>query len=116
VRAAPVLLLACTACAAAGSSNRGPAPSPPPSPGAIANVGFDRAMRMGSDYVVASTGVTPTVQKAQTLPSGNLELTFDMGPGVPEPVRVVVDPNQGKVQTLPPVEQVSGVTSPAAPR
>jgi hypothetical protein len=71
-------------------------------------------VKAGSDYVVASTGVTnPTVYRRQALPSGMLELTFDLGPGVPEPVRVVVDPNQGRVQSLEPVQQVPVVTDKA---
>jgi len=42
-----------------------------------------------------------------------VELTFDLGPGVPEPMQVVVDPNQGKVQNLEPVQQVPVVTDKA---
>lgn len=106
-----VLLLA--GCAAAGRSDRPPNPGPPPSPGAIATLGFPSAVRAGSDYVVAHTGVSnPTVARSQTLPSGNLQLDFDLGPGVPEPMRVELDPS-GKVQPLEPVQEIPGITSPA---
>jgi hypothetical protein len=108
-----VLLLA--GCAAAGRSDRPPNPGPPPSPGAIAVLGFPAAVRAGSDYVVANTGVDrPTLSSSQTLPSGNLQLDFDLGPGVPEPMRVTVDPNSGRVQPLEPVQEIPGVTSPAS--
>jgi len=109
-----IALFVCAGCAAAGRSDRPPAPGPAPSPGAISTLGWPGAVRAGSDYVVASTGVTnPTVTKTQTLPSGMLELTFDLGPGVPEPMQVVVDPNKGKVQNLEPVQQVPVVTDKA---
>ena len=114
LRTTGIAVLLCAGCAGAGRSNRPPAPGPAPSPGAIAILGFPGAVRAGSDYVVASTGVAnPTVTKSQTLPSGMLELTFDLGPGVPEPMQVVVDPNQGKVQNLEPVQQVPVVTDKA---
>jgi len=105
-----VLLVA--GCAAAGRSDRPPTPGPAPSPGAIATLGFPSAVRAGSDYVVANTGVSnPTLTGSQTLPSGHLQLDFDLGPGVPEPMRVTVDPN-GKVQPLEPVQQIPGITTP----
>jgi hypothetical protein len=76
-------------------------------------VGFDQAVKLGSDYVYANTGVsTVSVASSQTLPGGMLELTFDMGPGIPEPVRVVVDPNKGRVNP-PEVEPIPGVVEPA---
>jgi hypothetical protein len=110
-----ILLVA--GCATSGSGDRPPAAAPAPSPAAISNVGFDRALKAGSDYVVASTGVDhPTLQQSQTLPSGLLQLTFDLGPGVPEPVRVTVDPERGKVQSLEPVVQVPGLLVPAKTR
>jgi len=109
------VLLLNAACAAAGRSDRPPNPGPPPSPGAISALGFQGAVRAGSDYVVANTGVNnPTVSRSQTLPSGMLQLDYDLGPGVPEPMRVTVDPNSGRVQPLPPVQEIPGVTSPAA--
>jgi hypothetical protein len=109
-----IAFLLCAGCAASGRNDRPPAPGPAPSPGAIHALGYEGAVKAGSDYVVASTGVTSaTVNKTQTLPSGMLELTFDLGPGVPEPMRVVVDPNQGKVQSLEPVQQVPVVTDKA---
>jgi hypothetical protein len=111
-----VLLLA-AACASAGRSDRPPNIEPAPSSGAISNLGFDGAVKAGSDYVVASTGVDrATLNKSQTLPSGMLQLDFDLGPDMPEPVRVTVDPNQGKVQSLEPVQQIPGITSPAKTR
>jgi len=117
VLAGIVLLALGAGCAVSGRSERPPAPEPAPSPGAIANLGFDGAVKAGSDYVVASTGVDYAIlNKTQTLPSGMLMLTFDLGPGVPEPVRVTVDPNQGRVISLEPVEQIPGITSPAKPR
>ncbi|HZW88355.1 MAG TPA: hypothetical protein VFF12_04690 [Myxococcaceae bacterium] len=102
------------ACAAAGRSDRPPNAAPAPSSAAISNLGFDGAVKAGSDYVAASTTVPhPTLTKSETLPSGMLQLDFDLGPDVPEPMRVTVDPNQGKVQSLPPVQEIPGVTSPA---
>ena len=107
-------LLLFAACAAAGSSDRPPNAAPAPSSAAISNLGFDGAVKAGSDYVVASTGVDhATLNKSQTLPSGMLQLDYDLGPDVPEPVRVTVDPNQGKVQSLEPVLQIPGLTHPA---
>ena len=106
------VLLLVAGCAAAGRSDRPPNPGPPPSPGAIATLGFPAAVRAGSDYVVVHTGVNdPTVARSQTLPSGNLQLDFDLGPGVPEPMRVTVDPS-GNVQPLEPVQEIPGITSP----
>jgi hypothetical protein len=109
-----VVLLLAAGCAAAGHSDRPPNAAPPPSSAAISNLGFDGAVKAGSDYVVASTGVDhPTVSKTQTLPSGMLQLEFDLGPGVPEPMRVMVDPDKGRVQSLEPVQEIPVVTSPA---
>ena len=109
------VLLLTAACAAAGRSDRPPNPGPPPSPGAISNLGFQGAVRAGSDYVVASTTVPhPTLTRSETLPSGMLQLDFDLGPDVPEPVRVTVDPDQGKVQSLEPVQGIPGVLTPAS--
>lgn len=111
------LFLLGAGCAAAGGTDRQPAPGPAPSPAAITNLGFDGALKAGSDYVVANTGVTNAqVHQAQTLPSGMLELTFDLGPGVPEPMRVVVDPEQGKVQPIEAVPQIRGITNPTKSR
>ena len=107
------VLLLVAGCAAAGRSDRPPNPGPAPSPGAIATLGFPGAVRAGSDYVVASTGVRPTLARSETLPSGMLQLDFDLGPGVPDPMRVTVDPNGGKVQSLEPVQEIPGITSPA---
>jgi len=81
----------------------------------INTLGFASAVRAGSDYVVANTGVDrPTLARTETLPSGMLQLDFDLGPGVPDPMRVTVDPNQGKVQGLEPVQEIPGITSPAS--
>lgn len=110
-----VLLL--VAGCASGRSDRPPNVAPAPSPGAISNLGFDGAVKAGSDYVVASTGVDrATLNRSQTLPSGMLQLDFDLGPDIPEAVRVTVDPSQGKVQSLEPVQQIPGITSPAKTR
>ena len=109
------VLLLTAACAAAGRSDRPPNPGPPPSPGAISTLGFQGAVRAGSDYVVASTTVPhPTLTRSETLPSGMLQLDFDLGPDGPEPVRVTVDPDQGKVQSLEPVQGIPGVLTPAS--
>src|SRR5262245_8645318 len=98
VRGAAGLALAWLGCAASGASTRPPEVAPAPSAAAVSNVGFDRAVKLGSDYVYANTGVsTVAVASSQSLPGGMVELTFDMGPGVPEPMRVVVDQSQGKV-------------------
>lgn len=108
------VLLLNAACAAAGRSDRPPNPGPAPSPGAIGTLGFPGAVRAGSDYVVASTGVErPTLARSETLPSGMLQLDFDLGPGVPDPMRVTVDPNGGRVQSLEPVQEIPGITGPA---
>ena len=108
------VLLLCGGCAASGRSDRPPNPGPAPSPGAITALGFQGAVRAGSDYVVASTTVPhPTLTRSETLPSGMLQLDYDLGPGVPEPMRVTVDPNSGRVQPLEPVQEIPGVTSPA---
>ena len=108
------VLLLWAACAAAGGSDRPPNAAPAPSSAAISNLGFDGAVKAGSDYVAASTGVDhATLNKSQTLPSGMLQLDYDLGPDVPEPVRVTVDPGKGKVQSLEPVLQIPGLTHPA---
>ena len=102
------------ACAAAGRGDRPPNAAPAPSSAAISNLGFDGAVKAGSDYVAASTTVDhPKLTRSEALPSGMLQLDFDLGPDVPEPVRVTVDPNQGKVQSMEPVQQIPGITSPA---
>jgi len=108
------VLLLNAACAAAGRSDRPPNPGPAPSPGAIATLGFPGAVRAGSDYVVANTGVDrPTLARSETLPSGMLQLDFDLGPGVPDPMRVTVYPSGGKVQSLEPWQEIPGITGPA---
>jgi hypothetical protein len=104
------LLLVGAGCAAAGKSDRPPNVAPAPSSAAISNVGFDQAVKLGSDYVYANTGVSnATVTQSQTLPGGMLELTFDLGPGVPEPAKVVVDQNAGKVNSANLPQPVPGV-------
>jgi hypothetical protein len=96
-------------CAASGAGTRPPTVAPAPSAAAVSNVGFDQAVKLGSDYVYTSTGVsTVAVASSQSLPGGMLELTFDLGPGVPEPMRVVVDQNKGKVNT-PDIQPIPGV-------
>ena len=106
-------LLMWTACAPAGHGNRPPAPAPPPSPGMIATLGFDQAVRMGSDYVKQSSGVgEATLIASQELPAGMLQLTFDLGPGK-FPVRVMVDRVAGQVTSMETVQPVPGVTQPA---
>jgi hypothetical protein len=78
----------------------------------IATLGFDQAVRMGSDYVQQSVGVgNPTLIASQELPAGLVELTFDLGPGK-FPVRVVVDRLNGQVKSMETV-QVPGVAQPA---
>ena len=100
-----------TACAPAGHGNRPPAPAPPPSPGMIATLGFDQAVRMGSDYVKQSSGVGEvTLLSSQELPGNLLELTFDLGPGK-FPVRLKVDRSSGEVRSMETL-QVPGVTQP----
>jgi hypothetical protein len=107
----------CAGCAASGQSNRPPNVAPAPSSASIGNVGFERAVKVGSDYVYASTGVSdPRLVSSQELPAGMLELTFDLGPGVPEPMRLTVDPEQGRVKSAEPVQQIPGITEPAKSR
>lgn len=102
-----------TACAPAGQGNRPPAPAPPPSSAMISTLGFDQAVRMGSDYVKQSTGVgEAALLSSQELSTGMLQLTFDLGPGK-FPVRVMVDRVNGRVTSMEPVQQVPGVTQPA---
>ncbi|HET9036876.1 MAG TPA: hypothetical protein VFN45_11745 [Myxococcaceae bacterium] len=99
-----------TACAPAGHGNRPPAPEPAPSQAMIANLGFDQAVRMGSDYVRQSAGVgDAALLSSQELPAGLLLLTFDLGPGK-FPVRVTVDRVNGRVTGM---ETVQGVRQPA---
>ena len=99
-----------TACAPAGHGNRPPAPEPAPSQAMIATLGFDQAVRMGSDYVQQSSGVgNVTLLSSQELPAGLLLLTFDLGPGK-FPVRVTVDRLNGQVTGM---ETVQGVRQPA---
>lgn len=103
------LLLGVTGCVS-GRSDRPPNVAPAPAPATISNVGFDQAVKLGSDYVYANTGVSnATVAQSQTLPGGMLELTFDLGPGIPEPARVVIDPNKGKVNSADSAQPVPGV-------
>jgi hypothetical protein len=76
----------------------------------IANLGFDQAVRMGSDYVRQSAGVgDAALLSSQELPAGLLLLTFDLGPGK-FPVRVTVDRVNGRVTGM---ETVQGVRQPA---
>jgi hypothetical protein len=104
------LVLCCTACAASGRSDRPPNMAPAPSSASVSVVGFDRAVKLGSDYVYANTGVTnASVASSQTLPGGMLAITYDLGPGVPEPVRLVVDPNKGRVSSNESAEPIPGV-------
>ena len=108
---ATVFLLMWTACVPAGRGNRPPAPAPPPSPGMIATLGFDQAVRMGSDYVRQSSGVGEvTLISSQELPANLLLLTFDLGPGR-FPVRVTVDRLNNQVKSMETVE-VPGVVQP----
>ncbi|HZX43407.1 MAG TPA: hypothetical protein VFE93_16330 [Myxococcaceae bacterium] len=102
-----------TGCAPAGHGNRPAAPEPPPSPGMIATLGFDQAVRMGSDYVRQSTGVGDApLLASQELPAGMLQLTFDLGPGK-FPVRVTVDRVNGRVTSMETVSPVPGATQSA---
>ena len=106
------LLVMWMGCAPAGHSNRPPAPAPPPSPGMLANLGFDQAVRLGSDYVKRSTNVTDaTLLSSQEFTPGILQLTFDLGPGR-FPVRVTVDRGSGQITSMETL-QVPGVTQPA---
>jgi len=79
----------------------------------IATLGFDQAVRIGSDYVKQSAGVgEATLIASQELPAGMVQLTFDLGPGK-FPVRVVVDRVSGQVSSMETVQPVPGVTQPA---
>jgi hypothetical protein len=77
----------------------------------IATLGFDQAVRMGSDYVRQSSGVGEvTLISSQELPANLLLLTFDLGPGK-FPVRVTVDRLNHQVTSMETI-QVPGVTQP----
>ena len=109
------VLLLFAACAAAGGSDRPPDVAPAPSSAAISNLGFDGAVRAGSDDVVASTGVD-RVDPEQEPDPAQRDAPAGLRPGsriVPQPVRATVDPNKGKVQSLEPVLQIPGLTHPA---
>jgi hypothetical protein len=110
-----LLLVLGAGCAAAGKSDRPPNVAPAPSQAAISNVGFDQAVKLGSDYVYVNTGVSnPTVAASRTLPGGMLELTFDLGPGVPDPARVVIDPNgKGELRRFGPAGAGSSTPRPS---
>jgi hypothetical protein len=78
----------------------------------IGTLGFDQAVRMGSDYVRQSTGVGEVALiSSQELPANLLLLTFDLGPGR-FPVRVTVDRLNNQVKSMETVE-VPGVVQPA---
>jgi len=80
----------------------------------ISTLGFDQAVRMGSDYVRESAGVgEPTLLATQELPAGLVKLTFDLGPGK-FPVRVTVDRINGRVTSMESAPDVPGVTRPNA--
>ena len=109
-------LLVAAGCVS-GRSERPPNVAPAPSSAAISNVGFDQAVKLGSDYVYVNTGVSnPTVASSQTLPGGMLELTFDLGPGVPDPVRVMIDQSAGKVNNPNSPQPVPGVIDTTSPK
>jgi hypothetical protein len=79
-------------------------------------LGFDEAVRLGSDYVKQSAGYgDATLVSSQELPAGMLELTFDLGPGA-HPVRLTVDRVNGRVTSMETIQPVPGVTQPASPR
>jgi hypothetical protein len=78
----------------------------------LANLGFDQAVRLGSDYVKRASNVTDaTLISSQEFSPGVLQLTFDLGPGR-FPVRVTVDRGSGQVTGMESL-QVPGVTQPA---
>jgi hypothetical protein len=79
----------------------------------ISTLGFDQAVRMGSDYVKTSAGPgEPTLLSSQELSAGLVRLTFDLGPGK-FPVRVTVDRINGRVVSMENAPEVPGVTQPA---
>jgi hypothetical protein len=103
-------------CAASGESTRPPNVAPPPSQASISILGFDEAVRLGSDYVYTSTGSTNLrLASSQELPGGLLELNFDLGPGA-RPVRVIVDRGTRQVTSMEHVQPIPGVVEPAPPR
>lgn len=103
-------------CAASGESTRPPNVAPPPSQASISILGFDEAVRLGSDYVKSAAGYgNPVLSSSQELPGGMLELNFDLGPGA-RPVRVIVDRSAGQVTRMEPVQPIPGVVEPAPHR
>jgi len=75
----------------------------------IATLGFDQAVKMGSDYVKQSAGVgDTTLISSQDLPGGLVKLTFDLGPGR-FPVRVTVDRIAGRVTNMETISPATGV-------
>ena len=112
-----LLFLSWTACAASGRSDRPPTVAPAPSAASISMLGFDQAVKLGSDYVYTNTGVAnASVVTSETLPEGMLAITYDLGPGVPEPVRLVVDPNKGRWSSSDSAEPIPGVVIDATPK
>jgi len=78
----------------------------------ISTLGFDQAVRMGSDYVKTSAGPgEPTLLASQELSAGLVRLTFDLGPGK-FTVRVTVDRINGRVTSMESAPDVPGVTRP----
>jgi hypothetical protein len=100
-------------CAASGESTRPPNVAPAPSQASISILGFDEAVRLGSDYVQTAGGYgNPVLSSSQELPGGMLELNFDLGPGV-RPVRVIVDRGAKQVTSMEQVQPIPGVVEPA---
>jgi hypothetical protein len=111
---AVAFLLLWTGCAAAGGSDRPPTPAPAPSSASISLLGFDEAVKLGSDYVHTSAGYgKATLVSSQTLPAGMLELTFDLGPGA-RPVRLLIDRVGRQVAKMEQVQPVPGIVEPPA--
>ena len=111
----PGLALMWLGCAASGAGTRPPTVAPAPSSASISILGFDEAVRLGSDYVSAAGYGNAHLASSQELPGGLLELNFDLGPGA-HPVRVIVDRGTRQVTAMEQVEPIPGVVEPAPRR
>jgi hypothetical protein len=108
------LLLA--ACVANDRSDRPPLVPPAPPQSVINTVGFDDAMRVGSDYIYASKLPDRVFLGAQELPGNLWLLRFGPGASGGPPVDLYIDAASGKVVREEPADaELKLVPVPAPP-